>query len=34
MSPHDRVDLIAMAILHFIGGAAIYLALASRVGLI
>lgn len=31
---HDRADLIAMCIILFIGGIAIYLALASRVGLI
>lgn len=29
---HDRADLIAMVIVHFIGGIAIYLALAARVG--
>lgn len=30
----DRADLIAMCVLHFMGGIAIYLALASRVGVI
>lgn len=31
---HDRVELIAHTLLCFLGGVAIYLALASRVGLL
>ena len=32
MDAHDRVDTIAMCILCFVGGIAIYLAVAARAG--
>ena len=34
MMDMDRIDTIAMCVLLFVGGAAIYLALAARAGII